>query len=111
MARETQVFELEYYVAENGKAPLLEWLKRLDMITKAKVATKIDSLSCGNFGKCKSLGGGLYELKIDFGPGYRVYYSQVGKRILLLISGGDKGSQKRDIKQAIDCLQSYKERS
>lgn len=74
MVQESQIFELEFYIADNGKAPLVEWLEELDIVTKAKVTTKLDNLSYGNFGNCKSVGSGLYELKIDFGPGYRVYY-------------------------------------
>lgn len=107
--QETQIYELEYYIAENGKAPLVEWMRRLDNTVKAKLTTKIDNLSSGNFGNCKSLGRGLYELKIEYGSGYRVYYSQIGKKVLLLIMGGDKGSQKKDIKNAALCLEAYHE--
>lgn len=110
MAQESQIFKLEYYVADNGKAPLIEWLKRLHVVTKAKIMTKIDNLSFGNLGNCKSIGSGLCELKIDYGPGYRIYYSQVGSKVLLLILGGDKGSQQKDIKKAFQCLESYHEK-
>lgn len=80
---------------------MIEWMKKMAAVTKAKIATKIDRLSCGNFGNCKSLANGLYELKIDFGPGYRIYYAQVGKKLLLLLRGGDKSSQNHDIKKAL----------
>ena len=107
---ESQIFELDYYDTENGRSPLIEWLRALDNMTRAKVVTKIDKLGLGHFSNCKSVGDGLYELKMNFGPGYRVYYSRVGKKILLLISGGDKGSQKKDIKKAEEYLKDYRGR-
>lgn len=103
-----QVFELEYHITFQGKAPLIEWLKKLDKMTKAKVIAKIDHLSCGHFSNCKSVGHKLYELKIDLGPGYRIYYSQIGKKILLLLLGGKKETQKKDIQKAKKYLQEYR---
>ena len=75
-----------------------------DAHTLSKIATRINRLAAGNFGDCKSLRLGLYELRIDWGPGYRVYYAMIGK-------GGDKGKPSSDIERALDYLKDYKERS
>ncbi len=72
---------------------------------------RIDRLSAGNFGDCKSLRGGLFELRIDWGPGYRVYYGLVGKACVLLLCGGDKRKQASDIKRALEYLKDYRERT
>jgi putative addiction module killer protein len=68
--------------------------------TRAKIVARIDRLSAGNFGDCKALRGDLFELRIDWGPGYRVYYATVGGACLLLLCGGDKKKQSSDIKRA-----------
>ena len=71
----------------------------------------MDRLNLGNFGGCKSLGGGLHELKIDFGPGYRVYFADVENVIVLLLWGGDKSTQAKDIDVAKKYLADYKKRT
>lgn len=71
-----------------------------DRQTKARILTRIDRLRLGNFGDCESVGGGVYELRIHFGPGFRVYYSLQGEQIVLLLCGGDKSTQARDIESA-----------
>lgn len=77
------------------------WLGGLrDKHGRAKILARIDRLEEGNPGKTKSVGGGVVEMKIDFGPGYRVYYIQRGELLILLLCGGDKGSQANDIKRA-----------
>jgi putative addiction module killer protein len=90
------------YQASLGKAPFREWLlsKKLDPKTRAKIRAKIELLSLGNYGNCKSVGAGVYELKIDYGPGYRVYFGQKGDEIIILLCGGDKSTQPKDIKTA-----------
>jgi len=82
-----------------------------DARTKAKIVARIDRLAVGNFGDCKALGGGLLELKIDLGPGYRVYYALIGKECVLLLAGGDKRRQSSDIDRARKYLEDYKERT
>ena len=67
---------------------------------KSQSFTRIDRLRFGNFGDCKSVGGGVFELRIHFGPGYRVYFGVVGTDVVILLLGGDKTSQKKDIKMA-----------
>ena len=79
-----------------------EWLKRLkDVNARARINVRLRRISLtGNLGDTKSVGNGVYEIRIDYGPGYRVYYSQRGKKILLLLIGGDKSSQQKDIDKA-----------
>jgi putative addiction module killer protein len=104
--------EIRRYVAANGTDIVGEWLAGLkDVRTRAKIAARIDRLAAGNFGDCKSLRGGLYELRIDWGPGYRVYYATVAKACVLLLCGGDKRKQSSAIKRALEYLNDYKERS
>lgn len=92
---------IKTYVRLNGKSPFEDWLSNLrDKSAKAKIFTRIDRLRFGNFGDCKSVGGGVFELRIHFGPGYRVYFGVVGTEVVLLLLGGDKSSQKRDIDMA-----------
>lgn len=78
------------------------WMEKLrDTRGKAKIAARIDRLAQGNAGDVAAVGGGISEMRIHFGPGYRVYYTQVGNKIVILLCGGDKSTQARDIKQAV----------
>ena len=87
-----------------------EWLTNLsDAIAKAAILRRVDLARQGNFGDHKVLDGGLNEMRIDVGPGYRVYYCRVGKVEYLLIGGGDKSTQKADIKRAREVLRSLYE--
>jgi len=89
---------VRHHILENGTDPFANWLDALkDTRGKAKIQINIDRMSLGNFGNCKGLSDGISELKIDFGPGYRVYYGRIGSLVILLLCGGDKGSQKKDI--------------
>ncbi len=77
------------------------WLSRLkDNIGKARIIKRIRAAEAGNLGDCKPVGDSVYEMRVHVGPGYRVYYTQVGSLVYLLLLGGDKGSQTRDIKRA-----------
>ena len=106
------LLEIRRYVTANGVDIVGEWLAGLkDIRSRAKIAARIDRLAAGNFGDCKSLRGGLSELRIDWGPGYRVYYAAVAKACVLLLCGGDKRKQSADIKRALEYLSDYKERS
>ena len=88
-----------------------DWLAGLDAHVRARIATRIDRLSLGNFGDCKPLREGVSELRIDWGPGYRVYYAMLGRTCVLLLCGGEKRKQASDINRAIVCLHDYKERT
>jgi putative addiction module killer protein len=104
------VIEIRHYVTPVGKDVFDDWLKELtDVRAQAKIATRINRLAAGNFGDCKSLRQGLYELRVDWGPGYRVYYAMI-KACVLLLCGGDKRKQAADIERALEYLRDYKER-
>jgi putative addiction module killer protein len=104
--------ELRRYLTVSGRDVFGEWLSRLgDARTKAKIVARIDRLSAGNFGDVKVLRDGLFELRIDWGPGYRVYYAVVGRSCVLLLCGGDKRKQVSDIKRALEYLKDYRERT
>jgi putative addiction module killer protein len=79
-----------------------KWINSLkDRTGRARIQVRVDRLMHGNPGKFRTLSDGVYELKIDFGPGYRVYYTQRGDRLLVLLAGGDKSTQQQDIELAI----------
>jgi putative addiction module killer protein len=106
------VIELRRYQTASGRDIFGEWLAGLkDTRTKAKILARIDRLSLGNFGDCKSLGVGLFELRIDWGPGYRVYYATIAKAGVLLLCGGDKSMQASDIRHAVEYMKDYRERT
>jgi putative addiction module killer protein len=103
--------EIRHYVNRAGKDVFDDWLTRLgDARAQAKVATRIGRLAAGNFGGCKPLRQGLCELRINWGPGYRVYYAMLGSVCVLLLCGGDKRKQPSDIDRALGYLKDYKER-
>ena len=78
-----------------------EWLIKLrDQVAKARIIARVRSAEAGNFGDCESVGESIYEMRIHVGPGYRIYYCRRGKVVYLLLCGGDKSSQKRDIREA-----------
>lgn len=92
-------FELRRYQTKAGKVPLSEWLEAFDNVTFAHIMAYVDRMKMGNFGKSRSVGEGVTELKMNFGPGYRVYYLCEDTHVVLLC-GGDKGSQLGDIQKA-----------
>jgi putative addiction module killer protein len=103
--------EIRRYITPQGIDVVGEWLAGLkDERARAKIMAEIDRLALGNFGDCKSLQGGLYELRVDWGPGYRVYYAQIGKACILLLCVGDKRKQSSDIRRAGEYLNDYRSR-
>jgi putative addiction module killer protein len=107
-ARERQ---LEYYETQEGERPFRDWLLRLrDREGRRRIWARIDRVSLGNLGYCRAVGDGVMELKVDAGPGYRVYFGQEGDRLVILLCGGDKGTQARDIKTAIGYWVDYRRR-
>ena len=106
------MIEIRHYVTRAGKDVFDDWLSRLaDVRAQAKIAIRINRLAAGNFGDSKPLRQGLHELRIDWGPGYRVYYAMLRRERALLLCGGDKRRQSSDIARALGCLKDYKERS
>ena len=103
-------YEIVHY-RENGKDLFEEWLKSLkDKRAAVAIARAIKRIEGGHFGEHRSCRSGVWELKIDYGAGYRVYYSITGKTIVLLLCAGDKRSQQRDIDRAVVYLNKYKEK-
>jgi putative addiction module killer protein len=106
------VVEVRHYINKAGKDVFDEWLSDLtDPRAQAKIAVRINRLAAGNFGDCKSLGRGLYEFRIDWGPGYRIYYAMIGQRCLLFLCGGDKRKQAADNERAAAYFDDYKIRT
>ena len=99
---------LKNYIDDDGKEPIKVWLKSLDGSVRKRVLLRLDRLKDGNFGDYKQLNDYLYELRFNFGSGYRIYYMIEDKTIVLLINGGDKKSQKKDIKQAKEIIKLLK---
>lgn len=86
-----------------------QWLGRLrDEKGKARILSRLDSAALGNFGDCEPVGQGVSEMRIHFGPGYRVYFTRRGTLVYVLLIGGDKSTQKRDIRHALKLAQELK---
>lgn len=93
--------ELVIFKAANGRRPFVDWFDRLrDRVAQAAVVQRLDRLQSGNPGDCRSLGGGLIELRVDTGPGYRVYLSRISLDRCLVLCGGSKRTQRSDIEGA-----------
>lgn len=103
--------ELRIYTDAEGRVPFEAWLEQLpDRKARAIVRTRLDRVRLGNLGDCKALQDGVQELRIDYGPGYRVYLSRQGPVVVLLLCGSDKSDQRKAIKQAIEYLKDWKQR-
>ncbi len=99
------------YLDEQGESPYAQWIGRLrDVRAKAKILLQVDKMELGLFGDVEPIGDGLSELRIHYGPGYRVYFGKEGQQIYLLLCGGDKSTQSKDIKKAKAYWKSHKRR-
>lgn len=94
------IFELREYTTTDGGSPFSKWLGALDGRTATRIAAYTNRMKAGNWGNSRFVGEAVWELKIDLGPGYRVYYLRDGSTLVILLCGGDKGSQQADIRQA-----------
>jgi putative addiction module killer protein len=103
------VSEIRYYAAPEGRQPFAEWFADLEPVARAKVTRAIVRLEQGNFSSVKSVGEGVFEYRIDFGPGYRVYFGQDGMTLVVLLTGGTKKRQQRDIEAAHGYWRDYKQ--
>jgi putative addiction module killer protein len=93
-------YSVRIFVGKNGRSPFQEWFHGLkDERTQAVIINRINRLSLGNLGDCKKIGK-IFELRIDFGPGYRIYFGLEHQKIIILLSGGSKRTQKKDILRA-----------
>ena len=102
---------IQYYTASNGKTPVLEWLDRIkDIATQSRIEHRLERISLGHYGDYKTIGAGLAELRLDFGPGYRMYFSEQADDIVMFFSAGNKSTQARDIAAARAYLKELKGR-
>jgi putative addiction module killer protein len=101
--------EIRYYVAANGKAPFADWFAELEAIASARITRALARMEQGNFSNVKSVGAGVLEYRIDFGPGYRIYLGRDGDTLVILLTGGTKKRQQRDIEAAHAYWQDYKQ--
>ena len=106
------MYQITDYLTEDGRDPMKEWLASLaDRQARGRILTRVQRMAAGNFGDCKPLAGGVWELRIDHGPGYRVYYTRAGKELVLLLIGGDKRKQQADIDTALEYWENWNRRN
>ena len=106
------MYEIRHYLTQNNKDVFMEWRKRLrDTQAKIAIDRRINRMESGNFGDHKFCRDGVWELRIDMGPGYRVYYAIAGPQVVLLLCGGDKRTQDADIDRACEYWADWQKRS
>jgi putative addiction module killer protein len=101
---------IRQYVDRLGRNPFDQWFEKLDDNTQARITVYLDRLERGNFSAIKGEGAGVFELRLDFDPGYRVYFGKDGERLVILLGGGSKKRQQADIERARALWQDYKTR-
>ena len=102
--------EVREYVDADGESPYARWFDGLDAQAAAKIATAVTRMRLGNLSNAKSVGSGVWENRIDFGPGYRIYFGRDGQQLIILVGGGTKKRQRNDIENAISRWRDYKRR-
>lgn len=103
--------EIREYVTEDGRNPFREWLEGLaDRQARARIDVRLTRVRLGNLGDSRSVGGGVQELRIHYGPGYRLYFARHGDDVVILLVGGDKSGQSRDIRLAQALWADYRRR-
>jgi putative addiction module killer protein len=111
MAESTVPYELREYLTADGRSPFAHWLEGLrDRRARARIDTRLARVRLGNLGDYQSLGDGVYELRVFYGPGYRVYFAFEAQRVVLLLAGGIKDTQPRDIATAKSYWADYRSR-
>lgn len=104
----TTSVDVQEYIAEDGRNHFEDWLLGLrDAEARARVRSRVNRVRLGNFGDSKGVGSGIHELRIDYGPGYRIYFGRSGYTVVVLLCGGDKRTQTRDIELAQALWQEY----
>ena len=112
MMKETKNRILRNYISLSGTIPFQEWISGLrDTVARHRIRTRLDRVEKGNYGDHSPVGDGVHELRFDFGPGYRVYFAEEGDVVVILLCGGDKNSQVKDIKTAKMYFQDLLERT
>jgi putative addiction module killer protein len=104
------MIEVREYVDTRGRTPYRDWIVRLDTVTRVRVITAVLRMEHGNFSGAKGVGSGVSELRLDFGPGYRVYFGKDGEQLVILLGGGTKRRQQADIETAHVLWSEYKKR-
>lgn len=105
------MIELFRYQRVDGREPVTDWLEDLrDTVAQARVRTRLRQVQAGNFGDCESVGDGVIELRVHVGAGYRIYCGQHGRTLVILLCGGDKRSQQKDIRLARQYWEEWKRR-
>jgi putative addiction module killer protein len=102
--------EVLEYLDGNGRSPFAQWFETLTAQVAAKVTVAVTRLAQGNFSNVKGVGGGVYEHRVNFGPGFRIYLGKEGERLVILLAGGTKKRQQLDIREALARWQDYKRR-
>jgi len=104
------MLDLVVYQSVGGKRPFQVWFDGLDRVAAAKVTTAMQRMASGNLSEVKSVGAGVMERRIDWGPGYRLYFGRDGDRLIVLLGGGTKKRQQQDIEEALSRWMDYKRR-
>jgi putative addiction module killer protein len=104
------MIEVREYLDRNERSPFAAWSDRLNREAAAKVAAALARMQQGNLSNAKGVGAGVHEYRIDFGPGYRIYFGKDGEKLVILVGGGTKKRQQEDIATALVRWQDYKER-
>ena len=104
------MIEVREYLDRSGQSPFAAWSDRLSREAAAKVAAALARIQQGNLSSAKGVGSGVFEYRIDFGPGYRIYFGRDGERLVILVGGGTKKRQQEDIALALVRWQDYKQR-
>jgi putative addiction module killer protein len=104
------VVETREYLDKSGRSPFGKWFDSLDSAAASKVTVALVRLEQGNFSNVKGVGAGVYECRIDFGPGYRVYFGKDGEALVILLGGGTKKRQNTDIQRAAEYWKNYTQR-
>lgn len=102
--------EIREYVDPQGRSPYARWFDRLDSVAAARVAVALVRMEQGNLSNAKGIGAGVFEYRVDFGPGYRIYFGRDGDALIVLLGGGTKTRQQRDIEAARALWREYKRR-
>ncbi len=106
------MIKILFYKTENGKEPFIDWLKTIDNSFRSRIVKRLNQIiETGNFGDHKNISDGIFELRFDFGGGYRIYFGFEEQQIIILFCGGDKKTQTKDIKKATQYWQTYEERN
>ncbi|ADE16975.1 addiction module killer protein (plasmid) [Nitrosococcus halophilus Nc 4] len=104
------MIEIREYIDAQGRSPYAKWFDKLNAQAAAKVATALIRMAQGNLSNVKGVGAGVFEYRIDFGPGYRVYFGKEGDRLIILLGGGTKQRQQKDIEAAQTLWAAYQQR-